>query len=177
MCADASSFVLSRAKVEDIPEVVELQYDAFPDFARRAFMGCYSRDDIAKVAAYYMEEMRTDPSDIWIKVNDVESGKIVAASNWKLYSTSALPHGTDKVPTWIEDEEAKELTRTILEPMNELRLKENVGPFIRNAAEYRRRGVASMMMQWGCDLADLLSLPGWIEASPEGDQPHQNPAV
>lgn len=23
-------------------------------------------------------------------------------------------------------------------------------------------------MRWGCDLADMLSVPGWIEASPEG---------
>lgn len=26
------------------------------------------------------------------------------------------------------------------------------------------------MMQWGCDLADQLFLPAWIEASPEGNQ-------
>lgn len=26
-----------------------------------------------------------------------------------------------------------------------------------------------MMMQWGCDLMDRLSMSGWIEASPEGD--------
>lgn len=25
-----------------------------------------------------------------------------------------------------------------------------------------------MMMRWGCDLADMLELPGWIEASPTG---------
>lgn len=25
------------------------------------------------------------------------------------------------------------------------------------------------MMQWGCDLADQLFLPGWIEASEEGN--------
>lgn len=25
------------------------------------------------------------------------------------------------------------------------------------------------MMQWGCDLADQLFLPCWIEASPEGN--------
>ena len=26
-----------------------------------------------------------------------------------------------------------------------------------------------MMMQWGVDVADSLCLPGWIEASPEGN--------
>lgn len=35
--------------------------------------------------------------------------------------------------------------------------------------DYRRRGAGGMMMKWGCDLADLLGIPGWIEASPEGN--------
>ena len=26
-----------------------------------------------------------------------------------------------------------------------------------------------MMLKWGCDLADALFLPGWIEASAEGN--------
>jgi hypothetical protein len=25
-----------------------------------------------------------------------------------------------------------------------------------------------MMLEWGCQLADLLFLPAWVEASPEG---------
>lgn len=25
------------------------------------------------------------------------------------------------------------------------------------------------MMRWGCELADLLFLPAWVEASPEGN--------
>lgn len=25
------------------------------------------------------------------------------------------------------------------------------------------------MLKWGCDVADLLGLPGWIEASEEGN--------
>lgn len=35
--------------------------------------------------------------------------------------------------------------------------------------EYRRRGAGGMMLKWGCDVADLLGLPGWIEASEEGN--------
>ena len=31
-----------------------------------------------------------------------------------------------------------------------------------------------MMMKWGCDLADALFLPGWIEASPEGNFLYKN---
>jgi ribosomal protein S18 acetylase RimI-like enzyme len=35
--------------------------------------------------------------------------------------------------------------------------------------EYQRRGIGSMMLQWGCDLADQLFLPSWVEASPTGN--------
>jgi GNAT superfamily N-acetyltransferase len=35
--------------------------------------------------------------------------------------------------------------------------------------DYQRRGIGSMMLQWGCDLADQLFLPSWVEASPTGN--------
>ena len=34
--------------------------------------------------------------------------------------------------------------------------------------DYQRRGVGSLMLRWGCDLADHLLLESWIEASPDG---------
>ena len=36
-------------------------------------------------------------------------------------------------------------------------------------SEYRRRGAGGMMVKWGCSVADLLGLPGWIEATEEGN--------
>lgn len=35
--------------------------------------------------------------------------------------------------------------------------------------EYRRQGAGEMMMQWGTDVADVLAVPGWVEASTEGN--------
>ena len=35
--------------------------------------------------------------------------------------------------------------------------------------DFRRRGAGHLLMQWGCDIADALSLPGYIEASREGN--------
>ena len=34
--------------------------------------------------------------------------------------------------------------------------------------DFQKRGAGGMMMQWGCDLADQLFLPAWVEASPAG---------
>lgn len=31
-------------------------------------------------------------------------------------------------------------------------------------------GAGALMMQWGVDLMDSLFLPGWIEASPDGNK-------
>lgn len=121
----AASFALVRATAHDIPEIVDLMYDAFEDFVRRVVMGCYSQDDMPKLVAQYIGEMQNDPSDIWIKVSDVNTGKIVAASNWKLCATASTPRGVDEVKPWIQDEEAIELSRTVLERLNELRLKAN----------------------------------------------------
>lgn len=30
-------------------------------------------------------------------------------------------------------------------------------------------GAGALMMQWGVDLMDFLFVPGWIEASPDGN--------
>jgi GNAT superfamily N-acetyltransferase len=31
--------------------------------------------------------------------------------------------------------------------------------------EYQRQGIGSLLLKWGCDLADHLMLPLWLEAS------------
>jgi len=36
--------------------------------------------------------------------------------------------------------------------------------------EYQRLGAGSMMVKWGCDLADHLFLPVWVEGSEKGHE-------
>lgn len=95
-------------------------------------MGCKSSGDLHKLAAKYAEDMVTNPTDIWIKVTSSATGKIVAASNWKLYLGSAPvePRGLDEVMPWLDGEIALEAKR-ILEPMNEARILSNTAPFLR----------------------------------------------
>lgn len=131
----APKFALARATTEDIAEMVDVMYTCFDEFVRLIVMGCSSRDDLPRLVSHYTEESQSDPSDIWIKVTDVSNDRIVAASNWKMYFTSALPRGVDGVKPWISDEKTIELCRTVLEPMNELRLRVNAGrPFLRASA-------------------------------------------
>ncbi|KAK5171300.1 uncharacterized protein LTR77_004444 [Saxophila tyrrhenica] len=167
-------FVLTRVSVSDLPEMLALQYDCFPPFIRQIFMGCNTEVDIPKIQEVYAEQIRTDPNDIWLKVVDRESAKIIAASNWKVYVNGITNGGVgDRPPPWLEREQF-ELSERYCKEVKEYRAKAFSGPFIHlhicfTHPEYRRRGAGGLMLQWGCDVADKLGLPGWIEASKEGN--------
>ncbi|KXL50449.1 hypothetical protein M433DRAFT_54626, partial [Acidomyces richmondensis BFW] len=118
--------------------------------------------------------MKEDPNDIWIGVKDTKTGKFIAGSNWKVYLNGNISvSGEDEIPKWLEGEELAASEKLIRE-MVASRAKNMPGPYIYlhicfTDAKYRRRGAGGMMIQWGCDLADQLFLPGYIEASKEGN--------
>ncbi|KXX74390.1 hypothetical protein MMYC01_209939 [Madurella mycetomatis] len=160
-------FVLSRASADDLPELARLQYKCFPPMIRELFMGCRTEDDLPRLVQHHEKSMRNDPSDVWIKVTDQTTGRVVAASNWKVHVNGPAPASADdEPPEWLEGE-ALEKSKKMLQAFNEARRKANPGGFIH--PDYRRQGAGGLMMQWGCDLADQMFLPAWIEASPEGN--------
>ncbi|KAK8045269.1 hypothetical protein PG993_005293 [Apiospora rasikravindrae] len=178
-------FTLTRATPEDMDEVAQLQYDCFPAFIRESFMGCRSEADLPRVVERTREDMRTNVHDIWILVRDAQRpdgrggrGKPAAASNWRVYLNGAAAAQSDDAPMpWLAehgDKEALERAQNVINEMNTARKAANPDGFLHlhicfTSPEYRRKGAGSLMMQWGCDLADQLALPGWIEASPDGN--------
>ncbi|CAJ2506878.1 Uu.00g080640.m01.CDS01 [Anthostomella pinea] len=169
-------FRLTRATPADLPEIIALQYTAFPPVARELFMGCASEADLPRCTASYARVMQTNEHDVWIKVVDTASGAVVAASNWKIYPNGSAPppsSANDEPPDWLEGEARKRAAR-VLGAMNQARREAHPGGFVHlqicfTAAAYRRRGAGAMMIQWGCDLADQLFLPAWLEASSDGN--------
>lgn len=130
---DVSKFVLSRATEHDIAEIVELQYRSFESrLVKELLMGCSSPEDLPKFIAKRIQTTKEDPSDIWIKVIDSTTLKIVAASNWKLYlgPATAIPRGSMEVPQWLAGKQAEE-AHALLDPMNEARNMANTEPFLR----------------------------------------------
>jgi hypothetical protein len=125
-------FVLTRASPCDMLEIVRLMYDSFGQLTREAFMGTPNLSDLPKLESRYIEAMRADPTDIWIKVTDLASGRIVAASNWKLYlgPESTKQRLRDEIPDCLANNAARQEARAFLEPSNELRIKENKLPFL-----------------------------------------------
>ncbi|KAI1344140.1 hypothetical protein F5Y15DRAFT_103971 [Xylariaceae sp. FL0016] len=179
----APRFLLSRASPADMPEIVALQYASFPPVIRQAFMGCSSEADLPRLISKYTEKMTSDPYSVWLKVVDegrvTEAGKqrIVAACNWDVYPNAHAPAPAstdDGPPEWLQGE-ARERSAKMNRDINEARRASMPGGFVHlhicfTDPDYRRQGAGKLMMDWGCEVADRLFLPAWIEASPEGNQ-------
>ena len=123
--------------------------------------------------------------------------KLVSASNWKVYPTYVEPKAepqkildggavngkaevkiskSDEI-TWLETKEQREDAIIITEDfMSRRRRACKEGHILLFLLfvdpSYQRqgggKGAGSMMVQWGCELADQLMLPSWVEASPYG---------
>jgi hypothetical protein len=130
-------FSLSRATTSDMMELAELMYRNFRPWVVARIMGLFSEEDVPKVAEMYKRIMLEDPTDIWMKVIDKETGKIAAATNWKLY---LAPESTQKrtrlqPPEWLDEEWTKE-SKMLLEALNEAKIKANQDPFLRQSLMY-----------------------------------------
>ena len=123
-------FSLSRAGAADVEEIVALQYHCMPPFVRECFMGCFSEADLPRATDDFRHIMKTDPHDIWVKVTDTASGKIISASNWKIYPSSAPASSDDKPMPWLKGEQLEQ-SKLMLDTMNEQRRKANQGGYVR----------------------------------------------
>ncbi|KAK4956041.1 hypothetical protein LTR10_006981 [Elasticomyces elasticus] len=151
-------------------ELAILQYECFPPAIRKTFMGCSTplqADEITRIAKHYAEGMRDDPNDIWMGVKDAQSGRFIAGANWKLHvNGEGGKRSAEDAPAWLEGEEL-ENSKKIIAQFASTRQRIMPGAFIHD--KYRRRGAGGLMLRWGCDVADLLFIPGYIEASIEGN--------
>ncbi|KAJ3951994.1 hypothetical protein N0V92_011578 [Colletotrichum tropicale] len=154
--------VLLEVKTDEefVPLIAALREGfANPDTAVwRLFMGDWRPDDpaaregaLAEATARMRAEHRADPTSTWLKVVDDETGQIVAGGRWSFFERGGPnPYdGHREVgATWFP--EVLNILFTI--------------------PEYRRRGAASLVMDWGVGRADCMGLDIYVEAS-EGGKP------
>lgn len=98
-------------------------------------MGCREdslAEDISRFVSIQEKIMKSNPADFWIKVIDNETGKIIAATNWRLYlgTQESLDRKGDEVPWWLSEED-KERSLELIGPLNESRREFNKGPGLR----------------------------------------------
>lgn len=132
MAGNRAPFTLSRATEADMPEVIRLCWLSFPQIVRDLLMGCPTEDDLPRSVARYQEEMRADPHATWVKVVDGATGRIAAASHWRIFPGASAPAGADEdtPPPWLDDE-SRVKAEGILGEMTEARVKANPEGYVR----------------------------------------------
>ncbi|KAI0179649.1 hypothetical protein GGR52DRAFT_207889 [Hypoxylon sp. FL1284] len=117
---------------------------------------------------------RADPSSHWLYVTDEDSGDVVGAMQWNIYEEN--PYATEKPPLtayWITDGLVKDVANAMLMGLVGHRPGSMSKPhllisycFVHSA--HRRRGVASLMLEWGTRKADELGVDAFVESTEIG---------
>jgi hypothetical protein len=126
---------LSRVISEDFNTLLPIQFAAFANNgAHNAQLGFNTPDNIAHAKKFFLEDFASDSADVWLKVTDDDAnGRIVAASNWKIYPTyvkkdfDAKAAASEKLRpedvTWHSDARQKEEATTILKEFFAIRYR------------------------------------------------------
>lgn len=120
-------FILSRATSTDLSRIVACEFKTFTDpFIRDLFMGPDTPSGQANLSSHYQQILQTNPSDIWIKVEDKATGEIVGASNWRVHMSNVPEHQEEDMGWgWLEGnheqlKKCKEVMADIMEKRREL---------------------------------------------------------
>lgn len=125
-----STFTLHRAAATDLPAILDAEYDSFVEPIRTLVLGAPDKTYLPRLVKHSQEELRGNPHLIWLYVRDESSGKIVAASNWKIFlgpGWEQSGHADDTVVQWLGKDgvgtaEDKQTSEALLERMNARRL-------------------------------------------------------
>ncbi|OHE96130.1 acetyltransferase [Colletotrichum orchidophilum] len=143
MKAKTNTLRLEEATPEDVPALTETWFAAFADDAviRRLW------PDTPSVRAWWDTANRGDmwekPFQRFIKVVDTSTGDIKAATDGR-----GGKAGRPRIAAWAKWD--TNLDTLVTHP------------------DYQRRGAASMLLRWGCELADENGVGAYVDASKAG---------
>ncbi|KAI9701001.1 MAG: hypothetical protein M1836_001669 [Candelina mexicana] len=86
---------LSPLSPSDLPDLITSQYRAFAsEQMHEALFGPDTAEMHAVTKQRHEKELATDPSSIWLKVTDLDTGKLMSAANWKVWPGFAPTGGS-----------------------------------------------------------------------------------
>ncbi|KAF9874036.1 GNAT family [Colletotrichum karsti] len=180
-------FKLEEVKTDEefVPLFVAFR-DGFanPDSALwRLFMGDWKphdpaareealREGTARLRSWH----RGDPTSTWLRVVDEETGKVVAGGRWSIYEKDKPDPYEGHVPgeaTWFPEGDPRRIASLLLNQFLDSAVRNANRPHVFlnilfTIPEYRRRGAASLVMDWGVERADRRGLDVYIEATEKG---------
>ncbi|KAI8657972.1 N-acetyltransferase domain-containing protein [Fusarium keratoplasticum] len=166
---------LELATPEDIPAMVDLWFEAFkdPDMqrlwpgtpgVRKWWHDANYHDIINKPLARYVKVVDPDTLDTQGR------SRIAAYAKWD----TAMPEERGRrYPPWHDDMPGEECQAFFQREEDER--KRVMGDYkhyyldtLATHPDYQRRGAGSMLMKWGCDLADKNGVGAYVDASKAG---------
>ncbi|KAF2151540.1 hypothetical protein K461DRAFT_321766 [Myriangium duriaei CBS 260.36] len=170
-------FHLSRATPKDMDEMIHIigaLAEEDTNIRERA-IGPNTAEQRERNTKAFQMMMTKDPTQIWLKVTELTTGKIVAGSMWRLDPAVAPKITLESWPRpWLDNDlQMKKRVMQWTEEIFAIKKQLFIQPQLMlgmmfTARESRRQGAGTLMMQWGCDLADHLFLPIWLTTTPTG---------
>ncbi|KAH7121841.1 acyl-CoA N-acyltransferase [Dactylonectria estremocensis] len=163
----------------DFSDVIECQWLSYEQPLQKFFrMFCPLSGDgpaaraesLRESVAFQLDWHRTDPAGHWRKVVD-ENGKIVGACLWKIYKTNPFEKPDDHTGAeWYPEGETREYVNKCLEQFDAPRRGMAARPHVYlnilfTHPDYRRRGVADLMLAWGIQRADEMGVEMWLDST------------
>ncbi|KAL8708173.1 MAG: hypothetical protein Q9220_006934 [cf. Caloplaca sp. 1 TL-2023] len=114
---------------------------------------------------------KDDKTSHWLKVVDIETDQVIGGAQWNVYQDNPYVDGMEPLePYWWPEGEARAYISMALEQWYAPREQRMKKPHVLlNICfvhpDFRRRGAASLLMDWGLHKADELGLESFIEAA------------
>ncbi|KFY15947.1 hypothetical protein V492_01664 [Pseudogymnoascus sp. VKM F-4246] len=175
MASTTNTLVLEPATAEDIPALIEVWFAAFTQPTIKKLlpdtpgMREWHRD-------WHVGNFQTKPNVKYLKVVDTESKdeqgrpRIAAFATWDTAMAEERGH---RFPPWHPDCPQQECEDFIngLEAERKRVMGDLKNYYLDTVAthpDYQRRGAGSMLVNWGCDLADKDGVSAYVDASKNG---------
>lgn len=165
-------FALSPAGPSDMDEIIRLQFLCFG--ASDMHVVLYGHGEPAKAEAKkrHLHDLATDPCNLWLKIVDMDTDRMVSASNWRI-CPPRVERDEPVEADWLEDPEEFKCAEEVLEDymgrrktnMTQLHVLLNI--LITDPA-YQGKGAGTIHCRWGADMADRLMVEMWLEATTNG---------
>jgi len=166
--------ILSRVQEKDFDELLEVQFKAFSHVdIHQALFGPNTKENRDRVKEAFIKDMHNDVADCWMKLVDETTGRIVSASQWKIYPSWVKPKEHPAFESPFYEGKERKISEKLGNDFYEKRGAWSDHPHVLlyilfTDPDYQRCGAGSIHVKWGTDLADRLLLPAWVEGSPNG---------
>ncbi|KAL6713246.1 hypothetical protein ACLMJK_009367 [Lecanora helva] len=169
---------IEYASESDMERLMEVQFAAMAQepYHHVLFPGPNTSLARAQAGARTLADWKNDPSEKVLKVIDTETSEIVSFGKWNVYTHERPRSEWDQHMdvNWTDDPVLKSGAETYLEKIHGMRHKYASGQphlllnIMITDPPHQRRGAASMIVKWGCEKADELGLPAYLEATAAG---------